>query len=229
MKARNWWLLLWVLAGCVSAYAQQLVPAPKEMKIIGTEKVSVKTVDAKVDARLRLPDEGYTLDIKGSTAVLRAKTARGLVWARATLRQLEDADGRVPRVRIQDYPAFPIRGFMHDTGRNFRPVELLKKELDLFSFYKLNVFHWHLTDNPAWRIECKAYPQLNDPQYQRKGRDEGKFYTYDEIREVIAYAKERGVTIVPEIDMPGHSKFFDTTFGCSMASPKGREVLKVCL
>lgn len=185
--------------------AQQLIPQPREMTVRSQEKVSVRKVDARVDTRLSLPDEGYTLEVKGSTVRLRAKTAQGLVWARATLRQLEDAEGRVPQVTIRDWPAFPIRGFMHDTGRNFRPVEMLKRELDLFSFYKINVFHWHLTDNPAWRIECRAYPQLNDPKFQRKGRDEGKFYTYHEIREVIAYARERGITIIPEIDMPGHN------------------------
>ena len=118
---------------------------------------------------------------------------------------------------------------MHDTGRNFREVETIKKELDLFAFYKINVFHWHLTDNPAWRIECKAYPQLNDSQYQRKGRDEGRFYTYDQIREVIAYARERGIMIIPEIDMPGHSQYFNKTFGFGMATPQGLEVLEACL
>lgn len=106
---------------------------------------------------------------------------------------------------------------------------MLKREIDLFSQYKLNVFHWHLTDNPAWRIECKAYPQLNDPKFQRKGRDEGKFYTYDEIRDVIAYARRRGIMIIPEIDMPGHSRFFNDTFGFGMASAEGMKVLQKCL
>lgn len=223
--------LLWIAGSCLigEMAAQQLIPQPKEMTVRADGKVTLQHVDAKVNPQLKLPDEGYTIDIKGTTAVVRAKTEQGLVWARQTLRQLEDADGRLPQVTIKDYPAFPLRGFMHDTGRNFRPVDMLLKEIDLFSFYKLNAFHWHLSDNPAWRIECKAYPQLNDPQYQRKGRDEGKFYTYDEIRAVIAYAKERGVTVIPEIDMPGHSKFFDTTFGFSMASDEGMKVLKVCL
>ena len=104
---------------------------------------------------------------------------------------------------------------MHDTGRNFQTIEMLKETIDLMSLYKINYFHWHLTDNPAWRIECKVYPQLNDAQYQRPGRDCGKFYTYDEIRELIAYAKERGITVMPEIDMPGHSAYFRNAFGFS--------------
>ncbi|WP_025816030.1 family 20 glycosylhydrolase [Hoylesella shahii] len=115
---------------------------------------------------------------------------------------------------------------MVDTGRNFIPHTQLKAYINLLSLFKVNVFHWHLTDNPAWRIECKVYPQLNDPQYQRKGRDEGKFYTYNQIREVIAYAKSLGVSVIPEIDMPGHSQYFDKTFGFGMATEKGKQVLK---
>lgn len=215
------------LSGSVAA--QQLIPMPREMKADTSRRIHLKQVDAQVNPRLQLPDEGYTLVVSGSKAILRARTPQGLVWAKATLRQLEGSDGSYPKVTIRDWPAFPIRGFMHDTGRNFRPVDMLKKELDLFSQYKINFFHWHLTDNPAWRIECKAYPQLNDPKYQYKGRDEGKYYTYDEIREVIAYARERGITILPEIDMPGHSRFFNDTFGFGMASPEGMKVLKDCL
>ncbi|MDD6472992.1 MAG: family 20 glycosylhydrolase [Bacteroidales bacterium] len=210
-------------------FAQQLIPTPKSLVYKSQRKSKITTVDAKVDTRLSLPEEGYTLDIRGSKAVLRATTAQGLVWAKATLAQLQDEDGKTPQVSIKDYPSFKIRGFMHDTGRNFRPVALLKKEIDLFSAYKLNVFHWHLTDNPAWRIECHAYPQLNDARFQRAGRDEGKFYTYDEIRDVIRYARERGVLVIPEIDMPGHSEYFLTTFGFKMATPEGMKVLEACL
>ena len=126
---------------------------------------------------------------------------------------------------IKDYPAFPIRGFMHDNGRNFRSVENLKKDIDLFSAYKLNVFHWHLTDNPAWRIESKCYPVLNDPKYCPAARNPGKFYTYDEIRDVIKYAKERGVMIIPELDIPGHSQYFWTIFGVQMDDEKGMKIL----
>ena len=209
--------------------AQHLIPAPKSISYRSKQKVEVTKVNAKVNRHLSLPDEGYTLVIKGNKATLRAKTEQGLVWAKATLAQLKDAEGLYPEVSIKDYPAFPIRGFMHDTGRNFRPIERLKKEIDLLSAYKVNVFHWHLTDYPAWRVECRVYPQLNDAQYQDKGRDEGKFYTYKEIHELIAYAKERGIMIIPEIDMPGHSRYFNRTFGCSMASDKGMKILKDCL
>ena len=218
-----------------------LIPTPKQVTVIGERTSRINGIKEVVDTTLQLPEEGYILETSGRKAVLKARSRQGLIYARATLAQLaglepsemmdDDAFKKVtvPCVNIKDWPSFPIRGFMHDTGRNFREVETLKKELDLFSFYKINVFHWHLTDNPAWRIECRAYPQLNDPQYQREGRDEGSFYTYDQIREVIAYARERGIMVIPEIDMPGHSQYFNKTFGFGMATPQGMEVLEACL
>ena len=120
--------------------AQVLIPTPVEMTQKGDQKVKITRVDAGVDSSLKLPEEGYTLEIKGTSAILRAKTEQGLVWAKATLAQLKDENGLVPVVKIKDYPAFPIRGFMHDNGRNYRPVHMLKEDIDLFSSYKLNVF-----------------------------------------------------------------------------------------
>lgn len=209
--------------------AQQLIPEPQQMKVNKGAPITVTKIDAKVNPGLKLPEEGYTLTITPTKAVLRAKTPQGLIWARQTLRQLTDPQGKAPQVIITDYPAYPLRGFMYDTGRNFMEVSMLKQYIDLLSAYKLNAFHWHLTDNPAWRIESLAYPQLNDAKNQTKGRDEGKYYTYNQIREVIAYARERGVMIIPEIDMPGHSRYFQTTFGFTMGTPEGMQVLEKCL
>ena len=222
-------LILSLLFGYQLLDAQNLIPAPKDIKYLSNKAVRLKSVDIKIIPQEGAPEEQYTLKTKGGKAVIIAQSTQAEVWGAATLRQLTDKNGYVPEVEIMDYPAFPIRGFMHDTGRNFREVKLLKQDLDLMSAYKLNVFHWHLTDNPAWRIECKVYPQLNDAKYQTKGRDEGRFYTYDEIRDVIAYAKERGIMIIPEIDMPGHSKYFKTTFGFEMATEQGMAVLEKCL
>jgi hypothetical protein len=148
-----------------------------------------------------------------------------MVWAKTTLAQLKDDEGLVRIVKIKDYPAFPIRGFMHDTGRNFRSVENLKKDIDLLSAYKFNVFHWHLTDNPAWRIESKCYPQLNDPKYCPADRNPGMFYTYEDIRDVLKFARQHGVTVIPELDIPGHSQYFLTIFGVHMDSSKGMKIL----
>ena len=177
---KRFFIALFLMVFHAATWAQVIVPAPREMNVDKEGKVSLTATQERLDRHAKLPDEGYTLRIRGHKAVLTAKTEQGLIWARQTLAQLRDEDGLYPQVTIKDWPAFPIRGFMHDTGRNFRPVELLKKDIDLFSFYKLNVFHWHLTDNPGWRIECKAYPQLNDPKNMKKGRKEGSFYTYDE-------------------------------------------------
>ena len=224
--------LLFTLLFCafVSALAaQNIIPQPKQIKYLSQKLVKVKSIDIKTIPTDGAPSEQYTLTTKGGKAVIIAQSKQAENWGVSTLRQLTNKDGYVPEVEIVDYPAFPIRGFMHDTGRNFREVALLKKDIDLMSFYKLNVFHWHLTDNPAWRIESHAYPQLNDPKFHTKGRDEGKFYTYDQIREVIAYAKERGVVIIPEIDMPGHSAYFNRTFGFGMATAEGMKILEVCL
>ncbi len=173
--------------------------------------------------------ERYTLSITEDGVSVTASDERGAKWARRTLEQLKRPDGTYPLLRIEDYPEFPIRGFLYDDGRNFAGVERIKGYIDQISRYKLNVFQWHLTDRPAWRIESKAFPRLNDGRFQRAGRDQGKFYTYDEIRDVIRYAAERGVTVIPEIDMPGHSEYFQTTFGVPMDSPRGKEILEICL
>ena len=217
-----------------------LIPAPKEITVKDSSLMRIRNVRTILDTDLDIPDEGYILRIRSGKVTITAKDKAGLIHGKATLAQLAGISplkfaatdlkccpkypfkaALVPELEIRDWPAFPIRGFMHDTGRNFREVETLKQEIDLFAFYKLNIFHWHLTDNPAWRIECHAYPQLNDPQFQREGRDEGRFYTYNQIREVIEYAHERGITIIPEIDMPGHSQYFNRTFGFGMATPEG--------
>lgn len=234
-------LIIIALLFSLKASSQMLIPEPADMQINEHKTFKIKKVIEVIDTACGLEPEAYTICTHKGKVTLTATDRAGIVHARATLAQIvgvkpeefmsDDAfKGKtVHDISVTDKPAFPIRGFMHDTGRNFREVEMLKREIDLLAFYKLNVFHWHLTDNPAWRIECKAYPQLNDPQYQRKGRDEGRFYTYDQIREIIAYAQHRGITVIPEIDMPGHSQYFDKTFGFSMASEQGKAVLKACL
>ena len=204
--------------------ANTIIPEPKEFEMLSA--VKSKFTEIKIDTSITFqnPEEYQIITENGIATV-----SGNIQWAQSTIYQIIDKNGNMPNVSIHDWPSYPFRGFMHDTGRNFQSVEMLKETLDLMSFYKLNYFHWHLTDHPAWRIECKAYPQLNDPQFQRQGRDEGMFYTYDEIREVIAYAKERGITVVPEIDMPGHSTYFNNTFGFSMDSEEGKKVLETCL
>ena len=207
---------------------ENIIPTPKEFVLNNDKLYEInEIVVLETSDKLSYPQnkDEYYLKIEKGNVIIEGNE----VWARQTLSQLQDKEGRVPDVEIHDWSAYPFRGFMHDTGRNFQTLEMLKETVDLMSFYKINYFHWHLTDNPAWRIECKVYPQLTDPQYQRPGRDCGKFYTYDEIRELITYAKERGITVMPEIDMPGHSAYFRNAFGFSMDSEEGMKVLEKCI
>ena len=207
---------------------ENIIPEPKKLIIKDNRLHQIKDVTILNSSdNLIYPHnkDEYYLSSKNGNVVIEGNA----IWAKQTLKQIADENNRIPDVEIHDWSAYPFRGFMHDTGRNFQTIDMLKETIDLMSLYKINYFHWHLTDNPAWRIECKVYPQLNDPQYQRPGRDCGKFYTYDEIRELIAYAKERGITIMPEIDMPGHSAYFRNAFGFSMDSEEGMKVLEKCI
>ena len=147
-------------------------------------------------------DESYRLDITNSGARLQAPTTLGVMRGLQTFLQLVQTTGAgfaAPAVSIEDSPRFPWRGLMIDVGRHFIPLEVLKRNLDGMAAVKLNVFHWHLSENQGFRIESKKFPKL-----QGMGSD-GLYYTQDEVRGVIAYARERGIRVVPEFDMPGHA------------------------
>ena len=147
-------------------------------------------------------DESYSLDISATGAKLDAVTTLGIMRGLQTFLQLvrTTSDGfAVPAIAIQDKPRFPWRGLMIDVSRHFIPLDVLKRNLDGMAAVKLNVFHWHLSDNQGFRVESKKFPKL-----QEMGSD-GLYYTQDEVRELIAYARDRGIRVVPEFDMPGHS------------------------
>ena len=167
-------------------------------------------------------DESYRLDVAEETITLSAHHPAGLFYAAQTLRQLLPVAGEarsVPAVVVEDAPRFAYRGMHLDVARHFFPVDFVKKYIDLLAMYKMNTFHWHLTEDQGWRIEIKKYPKLTEVGAYRKetiveknfdpyvgdGERYGGFYTQDEIREVVAYAQARYVTIIPEIEMPGHS------------------------
>ncbi|TKG89402.1 beta-N-acetylhexosaminidase [Puteibacter caeruleilacunae] len=176
-----------------------------------------------------LGEEAYDLKVTSDGIIVSASTSKGQYYALQTVRQLINIDGKSVHIQsceIEDEPAFGIRGFMIDVGRNFQSMESLKNLLDIMALYKLNVFHWHLTDRPAWRIESKSYPQLTKAENHRATRDPGMYYTYDEIRELIAYAATKNITVVPEIDMPGHSDSFRTAMGVRMESAEGMIILE---
>ncbi len=198
----------------------------------------------RLDSGLDTGPEGYRLDISPRGLVLEAATAAGIFYGAQTLRQLSppsiEAPSRtttavsetdrtapavrpvpfsLPAVHIEDTPRFPYRGLHLDVGRHLFPVEFIERYIDLLARFKLNTFHWHLTDDQGWRIEIEGYPRLtevgawrsetlvgkNFDPYVGDGRPYGGFYTGAEVREVVAYAAARHVTVIPEIEMPGHS------------------------
>jgi hexosaminidase len=147
-------------------------------------------------------DESYSLEVSSSGAKLDAATTLGIMRGLETFLQLlqTTSDGfAVPAIAIQDQPRFPWRGLMIDVGRHFIPLDVLKRNLDGMAAVKLNVFHWHLSENQGFRVESKKFPKL-----QEMGSD-GLYYKQDEVRDLIAYAHDRGIRVVPEFDMPGHS------------------------
>lgn len=177
----------------------------------------------------KLSDEAYSLNISSKKIEIEAKTGKGAFYALQTLYQLMPADifktdQKIENLnalncKIEDEPRFSYRGLMLDTGRYFYPVESVKRFIDLMAMYKLNTFHWHLTEDQGWRIEIKKYPLLTQISSKRKesmlghyrdqkydGKEHGGFYTQDQIRDVVAYASKKFITIVPEIEMPGHSQ-----------------------
>jgi hexosaminidase len=183
-----------------------------------------------------LGTEGYRLHIAPDQVDICAAAPAGLFYAVQSLRQLlpvqifrqapvASVEWKIPCVEIEDYPRFSWRGIMLDCARHFMPKEFIKKVIDLLALHKMNSFHWHLTEDQGWRIEIKRYPRLTEvgawrketlvghQEHDRKtkdmlfdGKPHGGFYTQDDVREIVAYARQRFINIVPEIEMPGHSQ-----------------------
>jgi hexosaminidase len=178
--------------------------------------------------------EGYRLEVRPGLVTITSSAPAGAYYATQTIRQLlppsifreapvSGVQWTMPAVTIVDRPRFSWRGMHLDVSRHFMPKEFVKKYIDLLALHKMNSFHWHLTDDQGWRIEIKKYPRLTEVGAWRKetlighgGRDtslhtydkkpHGGFYTQDDVREVVAYARERFVRVVPEIEMPGHAQ-----------------------
>ena len=196
-----------------------------EQFLAGAEKNSSRTkISLRIGPVGSTNLEPYSLDAAKDGVVITAPKPAGLFYGVQTLRQLLAGTTKLRCCHVEDWPAVPLRGFMHDTGGNFQALDLLKAQLYIFAAHKLNVFHWHPTDNPARRIECRAFPQLNDPKFQM--RDVGQIYSDAQIRGLIAYARDGHITIIPELDMPGHSAVFKRVFGFDMSSPQGMDVLE---
>jgi len=178
-----------------------------------TREVPNSLIRIKIDSTIQ-NKEAYRLSIEPDKILINGGSGAGIFYAIQTMLQLFPVESKneisLPCVDIEDYPRFKWRGMHLDVCRHFFPVEFVKKYIDILAMYKLNTFHWHLTDDQGWRIEIKKYPKLTEIGAWRKettgdGKPYGGFYTQDQIREVVEYAKQKYITVVPEIEMPGHA------------------------
>lgn len=185
-----------------------------------------KKIEFKITPTNEIGEEGYLLNVTADAVTIIANTNKGLIYGIQSLFQVlpqirTNAAMTVPCMQVKDYPRFKWRGMHLDVSRHFFSVDMVKEYIALLAYYKMNTFHWHLVDDQGWRIEIKKYPKLteigawrvdqntkvwsNRPQ-AKEGEEAsyGGFYTQEEIKDVVRFAEERGVNIVPEIEMPGH-------------------------
>jgi hexosaminidase len=180
----------------------------------------------RLNKDLQLGTEGYHLLIDKKQILIESESKQGIFYGIQSLRQILPVKGSqtavvIRGVEVYDQPRFAWRGLLLDVSRHFMPVDFIKKYLDYMAMHKLNTFHWHLTDDQGWRIEIKKYPRLTgigswrnetlighyqDQPHQYDGLKYGGFYTQEEIKDIVQYAQERGITIVPEIELPGHAQ-----------------------
>jgi hexosaminidase len=217
----------------------------EQMRICGGPVIKVAAMDGNLQKtniivfsylkdRSGIPAEGYRLKVTKNNIHLEAGSAAGVFYGMQTLLQMLPAEifrpgapssgisWEIPCAEINDHPAFPYRGMHLDVSRHFFPKEFIKQYIDLIAMYKMNTFHWHLTDDNGWRIEIKKYPKLTEvgawhvdrehlPWGERPAQKPGEkatyggYYTQEEVREIVAYAAQRFVTVIPEIEMPAHS------------------------
>ena len=217
----------------VNKEAQFLADYIKEVAGIAPQIKSAEE-DVKRSISLKISndfdkDEAYNLIVTHEKVLVEGASAKGVFYGVQTLKQLlalqseqegEASEKGIPSVSISDAPAFDYRGMHLDVARHMFPVDFIKKYIDLIAMHKMNTFHWHLTEDQGWRIEIKQYPKLSeigsvrketmieknfDP-YKGDGKEYGGYYTQEEVKDIVAYAAERHVTIIPEIELPGHSR-----------------------
>jgi hexosaminidase len=206
-----------------------IVPAPRELTVDDGRWISADpAAEAIRDVVDNLGETEYRIDVAADGARLTAGSEDALRHAESTYAQLLDAavpaeDGKlaVPLVRIADAPRFGWRGMMLDVARHFMPKDFVLRIIDVLALHRLNVLHFHLTDDQGWRVEIEAYPRLTEigawrdetmvgkmsrgqKEFEYDGKRHGGFYTKDDLREIVRYAADRGITVVPEIDLPGH-------------------------
>ncbi len=175
-----------------------------------------------VDEKMNLPNDGYELNVTKKGVLIKGKSTNGVLNGLQTLLQIcsakEVKKGTIPFVKIEDYPRFEWRGMMLDVSRQFFDKETVKNYIDWLAAHKMNIFHWHLTDDNGWRAEIKSMPDLTSkgawrgpgevllPSYGSGNKRYGGYYTQADMKEVVAYAAARGISIMPEIEIPGHSR-----------------------
>ncbi|MEO8416397.1 MAG: family 20 glycosylhydrolase [Ginsengibacter sp.] len=189
-------------------------------------KPNSRHIELKIENLKDIGDEGYQINVSPSSIVISANTKGGIIYGMQTLFQTlpairTNAALKVPCMQVTDYPRFKWRGMHLDVSRHFFSPELIKEYINLMASYKMNMFHWHLVDDPGWRIEIKKYPLLTKVGAWRVDETDkdwssrpqatpgeaatyGGYYTQEQIKDIIKYSTERNVTIVPEIEMPGH-------------------------
>ena len=202
-----------------------------EAELVGASRKEGKHIVLEFDTILITRPEMYKLEVSHKTIKIKAKTVRGIVNGIQTLLQLlplgKTTDSYIPAIQITDYPRFAYRGMHLDVVRHFFPLSYIKKYIDYLTFHKFNTFHWHLTDDQGWRIEILSYPKLNSvgswrdstlighfkdtpARYDRTRY--GGYYTLEEVKEVLSYAAIRGISVIPEVDIPGHSRATITAY-----------------
>jgi len=216
-----------------SFFAELMAPSTGFKPQITTEEEPGQNVIAlRIDESMQGIKGQYNMNVSDQHVEIIAPESTGLFYGIQTLRQLlppeiesreqqADIEWNVPAVRIKDEPQFEYRGLHLDVGRHFFPVSFIKKYIDLLALHKMNKFHWHLTEDQGWRLEIKQYPKLQEIASQRKetlvghggetpfkydGEPYGGYYTQEEAREVVEYAAKRHITVIPEIEMPGHAR-----------------------
>lgn len=229
-------LLLFIMVACRPQRKEvpALIPMPQsvtwtgdDFQLEGNGNRMVRRLVSTLPGVTHNAGEGYLLKVSRDSVILEALTPAGLFRGEQTLNQLKiNHRGRdlLAGCTITDWPAFAIRGFMQDVGRNYMSLPLLKEQIDVLAAYKFNLFHFHVTDNPGWRLESKRYPQLQDSTSM--SRWPGKYYTQEEFRELLNYCRERHITLVPEFDIPGHSEAFRKALGLeTMQDPRVQTIL----
>lgn len=208
-----------------AAYLQDYVKSNNQISLSLGEGTK-NNIEFQIDETMSSP-EAYALIITQRGTLIKGGTPAGIFRGTISLIQLiaqqsgQEGLVEIPCVYIEDAPAFEYRGMHLDVARHFFPVEFVKKYIDLLAFYKMNRFHWHLTEDQGWRIEIKQYPKLqeiaayreetlvghySDQPHQYDGERYGGYYTQEEVKDVVRYARDRFITIIPEIEMPGHSR-----------------------